>query len=153
MTWQKTKLNLHVLAANTDLKISIQLPSSAHWYWRKGRFPFTAQRSSAATALLTDKGLSLATVSFGRYLLKSFCTLTMVYTAQCCHQASLQVLSSCWFPHRKEVPSMIKSPGWEERPCRMCLISLLERQLIGITIDNPEIGHYFCTTGPPHIKK
>lgn len=131
MTWQKTKLNLHVLAANTDLKISIQLPSSAHWYWRKGRFLFTAQRSSAATALLsrTDKGLSLATVSFGRYLLKPFCTLTVVYTAQCCHQASLQVLSSCWFPHRKEVSSMIKSPGWEERPCRMCLISLLGRQL------------------------
>lgn len=122
------------------------------------RGDFRLQHRGAALPLpsslpRTDKGLSLATVSFGRYLLKSFCTLTMVYTAQCCHQASLQVLSSCWFPHRKEVSSMIKSPGWEERPCWMCLISLLERQLIGITIDNPESGHYFCTTGPPHIKK
>lgn len=101
----------------------------------------------------TDKRLPLATVSFGRYLLKPFCTLTMVYTAQHCHQASLQVLSSCWFPHRKEVSSMIKSPGWEERPGRMCLISLLGRQLIVITIDNLESGHYFCITGLTHFKK
>lgn len=116
---------------------------------------FCSQHSAALTPLpsslsRTDKRLLLATVSFGRYLLKTFCTLMRIYATQHCHQISQ---SSCWLPRRNQVCWMNRSPGWQDLPYHTRFILLFGRQRILITMNNLESGHYFSIEVSLNIKK